>query len=251
MDKGKLSTIIEKLKGMFKRSSALTPVLQKEPGTTYSSPQYNLGQEYRVMAWNSRLLGMAFGFSMVINVVIGCVLFSLFPLKETEHHLVMFKNSSDQVVQIQPLEKGEQGRDELLKLTCRDYVIARETINLVDEDSRWAEQVRFLSSDQVWTDFWSQMDTKLSSSPFREYRDRKATRAVFITNTSQLADDVFLVDWESVVTEKGREVERRRWRSTLKVKMVTNKLKAEHKHLNPIGFSVVKYEVSKMEDSPR
>lgn len=251
MDKEKLSTIIEKLKGIFKRSSALTVLPQEEKEITYSSPHYNMGQEYRVMAYNSRLLGMAFGFSMLGNVGLACALFSLFPLKETQHHLVALRNSSDQVVQIQPLEKGEKGRDELLKLTCRDYVIARETINLVDEDSRWAEQVRFLSSDQVWTDFWSQMDTKLSSSAFKDYLDRKATRTVIILNTSQLTDEIFLIDWESIITEKGRERKREKFRSTLKVKMVTNKLKAEHKHLNPIGFSVERYEVSRMEDSPR
>lgn len=221
--------------------SSMAPVNQE---SVFSSSQYDMGQEYRVMAWNSRLLGMAFGTSMLVNVGLSCVVFSLFPLKETKHSLVTFRDKSEQVSQIAPIDNTVKGLDVLMKLSCQDYVIDRETINHVNENERWSKRIRFLSSDEIWQDFWQRMNPEMSDSPLRDYQTRKATRSVLILVSSQLDDQIFQVDWEEIITIEGREVGRKRFRSTLKVEMTTNKIKDEHTRLNPIGFTVVKYQVS-------
>ncbi len=208
---------------------------------------YDTGQSYRLMAWIARLLGLSFCVSMLLNVGLSCLCFCLFPLKEVQPYVLALKEKGEQVVHIEPIVKNVKGLSQLTEALCRHYVSLRETLDGISEDQRWKELFYFCSED-IWSDFYSQMNPQQADSPLKKHRDKKATRAVVINVSSQVGEDVYQVEWQSITVHQGQEVERQRWVSTLQVDLQPNRVEKEAEFINPIGFTVVKYSISKREE---
>ena len=88
----------------------------------------------------------------------------------------------------------------------------------------------------------------LNKIDIKKHIDDKVVRSVLIKVSSQVAEQVWHVEWEAIHLHNGIEIERNCWVSTLFVEMRENTLKSEDKFLNPIGFTVIGYAVSKRED---
>lgn len=231
----------------------LFPASLSKPGQPVGliSAAYDLGQEYRVMAWNARLMSMGFALSLLVNLGLSFVCFGLFPLKEVQPYVLGLQDGGKQVIQIEPLLKTVEGRDKLIEGLCRKYVFQREEIDTLSEPERWKD-VYYLSSEEVWSEFTRLMDYKAEGSLYKQHVDKKATRAVRIDYSSRMGDNVYQVEWESVTCIGGQEVERRRWVSTLEIALQPNRVSKENEFVNPIGFTVMGYRISKRtEDTKR
>lgn len=222
--------------------------LKKEPAMVGTiSSAYDLGQEYRVMAWNARLLSMGFSLSLLVNLGLGLVCVGLFPLKELQPFVLALQDSSQQVLHLEPVLKNVKGMDMLMEGLCRQYVLERETIDTLSEKDRW-KKVYYLCSDEIWGEFMRMMEPKDSNSLYKQHVDKQATRAVHILVSSRIGEGVYQVEWESLTCIEGLEVERKRWVSTLEIETRPNQVKKGNEFDNPIGFTVVGYRISKRAD---
>ncbi len=212
----------------------------------FLTSNYDTGQSYRSMAWVARASTLGMVVSIFLNVALVFLVICLFPLKETQPYLLALKDKGEQVVQIEPISRRTKGLVLLQEGLCRRYVSLRETIDGITEEQRWKE-VSFLSSDEIWHDFDSRMNPGHSHSPLKKHREDKVTRAVEIKVSSQVSEGVFQVEWESISLHHGQEIERNRWVSTLQAELRENALGIEDQFINPIGFTVVNYTVSKRE----
>ena len=208
---------------------------------------YDTGQSYRSMAWVARASTLGLVASIFLNITLVFLVICLFPLKQVQPYLLALKDKGDQVVQIEPISLNTKGMDLLVEGLCRRYVSLRETLDGVGEQARWKD-VAFWSSDELWQEFEQLMKPDNPKSPLKKHIDDKVVRSVSIKVSSQVAEKVWQVEWEAIHLHNGVEIERNRWVSTLFVEMRENTLKSEDKFLNPIGFTVIGYAVSKRED---
>ncbi len=213
----------------------------------YLTPNYDTGQSYRKMEWVARASTLGMVIAILLNIALVLLVIQLFPLKETRPYLLVLKDKGDQVVQVEPVAFNTRGLDLLQEGLCRRYVSLRETLDGITEETRWKEIV-FLSSEEIWHDFDAQMNPQNNASPLKKHREDKVTRAVVIKVSSMISKGVFQVEWESISAHQGQEIERHRWVSTLQVELRPNTYQIDDQFINPIGFTVVNYTVSKRED---
>ena len=215
--------------------------------TDFLSSNYDTGQSYRVMAWVARVSTLGMIVLGMLCIALVCLVIQLFPLKENRPYLLVLKDKGEQVAQIEPIALDTKGLNLLMEGLCRRYVALRESIDGLSEEERWKE-VNFLSSEEIWQDFDNTMNLKKNqNSPLKKHREDKVTRGIAIKVSSKIAEGVWQVEWESLTHHQGQELEKHAWVSTLQVELRPNTVKIEDQFINPIGFTVVGYTVSKRE----
>jgi len=215
--------------------------------TDFLSSNYDTGQSYRVMAWVARVSTLGMIVLGMLCIALVCLVIQLFPLKENRPYLLVLKDKGEQVAQIEPIALVTKGLNLLMEGLCRRYVALRESIDGLSEEERWKE-VNFLSSEEIWQDFDNTMNLKKNqNSPLKKHREDKVTRGIAIKVSSKIAEGVWQVEWESLTHHQGQELEKHSWVSTLQVELRPNTVKIEDQFINPIGFTVVGYTVSKRE----
>ena len=215
--------------------------------TDFLTSNYDTGQSYRAMAFIARVSTLGMIVLGMLCIALVCLLIQLFPLKENRPYLLVLKDKGEQVAQIEPIAQGTKGLNLLIEGLCRRYVSLRESIDGLSEEERWKE-ICFLSSEDVWQDFDNTMNIKKNqNSPLKKHREDKVTRGISIKVSSKIAEGVWQVEWESFSSRKQEELERHSWVSTLQVELRPGTVTIEDQFINPIGFTVVGYTVSKRE----
>ena len=155
------------------------------------------------------------------------------------------QNQANQVVHIEPLEKGTKGRALLMETLSRQYVELRETFDFQTDVGRWQKAFWF-SSEELGHSFQSQMGAQ--DSPYAQFKQRGITRSVIIKNSAAVgpsAPNVWIVEWESIDRDPKTGTEHHGfWLSTITADCVERMVNLEDQYLNPIGFSVTHYTVS-------
>src|SRR3546814_296462 len=143
------------------------------------------GHGYRVQMWMNRLLATlcaVFGLAVVAQ---SAVIWTLFPLKEIQPMLLVGGSKDDQVWRVEPFEVGARGWDLISEKMVEDYVIKRETIDLQTEIDRW-QQVAWMSSEPVFTEFHKFMGRENPESPFERAKKERLTRHITVSVVSML-----------------------------------------------------------------
>ena len=215
--------------------------------TDFLTSNYDTGQSYRAMAFVARVSTLGMIVLGMLCIAVVCLVIQLFPLKENRPYLLVLKDKGEQVAQIEPIAQDTKGLNLLIEGLCRRYVSLRESIDGLSEEERWKE-ISFLSSEDVWQDFDNTMNIKKNqNSPLKKHREDKVTRGISIKVSSKIAEGVWQVEWESFSSRKQEELERHSWVSTLQVELRPGTVTIEDQFINPIGFTVVGYTVSKRE----
>ena len=215
--------------------------------TDFLTSNYDTGQSYRAMAFIARVSTLGMIVLGMLCIALVCLVIQLFPLKENRPYLLVLKDKGEQVAQIEPIAMDTKGLNLLIEGLCRRYVSLRESIDGLSEEERWKE-ICFLSSEDVWQDFDNTMNIKKNqNSPLKKHREDKVTRGISIKVSSKIAEGVWQVEWESFSSRKQEELERHSWFSTLQVELRPGTVTIEDQFINPIGFTVVGYTVSKRE----
>ena len=215
--------------------------------TDFLTSNYDTGQSYRAMAFIARVSTLGMIVLGMLCIALVCLVIQLFPLKENRPYLLVLKDKGEQVAQIEPIAMDTKGLNLLMEGLCRRYVSLRESIDGLSEEERWKE-ICFLSSEDVWQDFDNTMNIKKNqNSPLKKHREDKVTRGISIKVSSKIAEGVWQVEWESFSSRKQEELERHSWVSTLQVELRPGTVTIEDQFINPIGFTVVGYTVSKRE----
>lgn len=207
----------------------------------------NTGQSYIALWWVARTTTITCIVLFLVIIALTAVICALVPLKEIKPMLFTTEAKTNQVVHIEPIEKGTQGLDLLMETLARQYVELRETFDFQTEELRW-KKVFWFSSTELGEAFHYQMTKQGSNSPFEQFKQRGITRSVNIINSANLAPsapNVWQIDWESIDRDPktGAEV-RALWVSTITAETQKRVVNFDDQYINPIGFTVMHYTVA-------
>lgn len=92
--------------------------------------------EGRRYLWIARAFAIGMFLSLCLNVVLGVAIGTLSPLVRVEPMLLTFKDRSEQIVKIEPFERGTSGFELMTEALVRDYVLSRHEIVLDESEMR-------------------------------------------------------------------------------------------------------------------
>ena len=200
--------------------------------------------EGRRYLWIARAFAIGMFLSLCLNVVQGVAIGALSPLVRVEPMLVTFKDRSEQLVKIEPFERGTSGFELMTEALVRDYVLSRHEIVLDESElrRRWGGRgiVAHRSSSEEYARFVSETAPK-----YDEIRQKRLMRTVTVHRVSKIADGYWQVEFATQdflggVTKIGEQ----RWVASLTVGYVTREVSWEDRYMNPLGFIVTGYSVA-------
>jgi len=200
--------------------------------------------EGRRYLWIARAFAIGMFLSLCLNVVQGLAIGALSPLVRVEPMLVTFKDRSEQLVKIEPFERGTSGFELMTESLVRDYVLSRHEIMLDEAElrRRWGGRglVAHRSSPEEYSRFVSETAPK-----YDEIRQKRLMRTVSVHRVSKIADGYWQVefvtqDFTGGTTKLGEQ----RWVASLTVGYTPREVSWEDRYMNPLGFIVTGYSVA-------
>ena len=212
--------------------------------------RHDNGNAYDRLAFMARLVT---GYAAVVTVAFVALAgftISLFPLKEIRPQFVMWSDKREQVVTVEAGTVSRETRDIIAEKLLRQYVLARETINHVDEADRYTFVAR-LSARPVFEFFEGYMNPSKSTSPLRAFAAAKMTRETHVTDVypTIYGDGIYSVEYTAIDRRAHEEVGRAHWVATVQVEYQALRTKNEFVTDNPIGLTVTGFEIRQREMS--
>lgn len=207
--------------------------------------KFEASHPYRMQLWTSRVLIIGFSVSAFLNLCLGLTIVIMMPLKKLEPFLITLKDKKDQIVKIEPLEKSMPARKLIIESMAGDFVIQKETVDLISEEARLLK-VKAMSSPSLWGEF----EQLLSSpqSPIKQARMRAIKSKVILNTVSWIADDRLYVDLTRIDSQNDHEVGRKSLIVTLAFEEKETALSYEDRYLNPLGLQFTQYDLSLKEN---
>lgn len=179
--------------------------------------------------------------AIIISLLAGAIMF-LTPLKEKQPYLVFFSNADTNFVSIKQANMDMRADENLLKSIIAGYVKKRETINRIDDVSRY-EEIRIQSSSQVWTAF-----SNLVKQSNSVYTTSNLYRNIEIINVAILSKNVATIDFIATISI-GEERESKKYRATLYYDFENLEINYDSVPKNPTGFLVSQYSITDIIDN--
>lgn len=196
--------------------------------------------------WTARAFAIVTALSLCCNLVLVLAIFQVIPLYRVEPFLVTFQNRSEQVYNIQPMEKEFRNRKAIVEAFVREYVLLRSTFtsNVSEVEVRWMPggPIQEMSSNKVYQDFLDNVAKKAVSL----IKTRGMERTVKIMSVNELTDGVWQVEYETQdMYSDSTRPEVGYWTASLNVGFRHKVVKYGDRLKNPIGFTVVRYALSR------
>ena len=200
--------------------------------------------EGRRNLWVARAFAIGLFLSLCLNVVLGFAIASLSPLVRVEPMLLTLKDRSEQIVKIEPFERGTTGFELMTEMLVRDYVLSRHEIVRDDAEMRrrWGGRglVAHRSDPEEYRRFVAE-----SAPRYEQIRQQKLTRTVTIHRVSKIAHGYWQVeftttDFDTTETKLAEDL----WVASLTVTYVPREVTWEDRYMNPLGFLVTNYSVA-------
>jgi len=209
---------------------------------------YNNDNEKYTLWLITKIAILSSVFLLLSNLINLAVLYALLPLKEIRPYLIAVHPKSEQIVTIEPVNKGRLGFDILMEAMVRQYVLLRESIDFQTETVRW-QKVYWFSEKSIYENFENLMKKENPDSPFKKFYDRGITRLVKIVSSQcfgSVAPNIWQVEWQARDTnlKSGKLISRTNYISTLTVSVMKQKVELNDRFINPLGFTVIEYSVS-------
>jgi len=199
--------------------------------------------EGRRYLWIARAFAIGMFLSLCLNVVLGLAIAALSPLVRVEPMLLTFKDRSEQIVRIEPFQRGSSGFELMTEMLVRDYVLSRHEVVLDESDMRrrWGGQglVAHRSSPEEYARFVSE-----TAPRFDAIRQARLVRSVEIHRVSKIAEGYWQVAFSTRDMVAGADrggVEN--WVASLTIAYVPREVSWEDRYMNPLGFVVTDYAV--------
>lgn len=182
---------------------------------------------------------------MALNVVLGALLWNLFPLVRVQPALIQF--SDKQFFEIEPMYQGTKAELKAREAFARRYVVSRETIDLVTDKERW-QWLRDNSHPQVWAPFIKTMaDNKVWANMERD----NLTQEVNILGSWSVVDDPnrWQVEYERITRRGYEAVRRSTWVATFYYGVISGAATDTQLFDNPFRLRVDRYSISRKQNS--
>ena len=200
--------------------------------------------EGRRYLWIARAFAIGMFLSLCLNAVLGVAVGALSPLVRVEPMLVTFKDRSEQIVRIEPFERGTSGFELMTEALVRDYVLSRHEVVLDEAEMRrrWGGKglVSHRSSPEEYARFVAETAPK-----YEETRQSRLVRTVAVHRVSKIADGYWQVEFGTQDFADGtKKLADRRWVASLTVGYAPREVSWEDRYMNPLGFIVTGYSVA-------
>ncbi|TLD85192.1 virulence protein [Helicobacter sp. MIT 11-5569] len=164
----------------------------------------------------------------------------LLPLKETKPYLVFFSDPQGSFFRVETEGFNVRSDVALLKSLLAGYVLKRETINRIDDDIRYRE-IALQSDNKVYGVFQKAVTQQGSI-----YQTRNLYREIEIINSQLLSNDIASVEFIAITRQGELQTGYQRYKATLKFGFETREIAENAIPLNPTGFKVYEYALSKV-----
>jgi type IV secretion system protein VirB8 len=224
-------------------AASVSPGVQGDRLGVYPAERDVPPLEGRRYLWIARAFAIGMFLSLCLNVVLGMAIGGLAPLVRVEPMLLSFKDRSEQLVKIEPFQRGSSGFELMTEMLVRDYVLSRHEI-LLDEGEmrrRWGGHglVAHRSSSEEYARFVAE-----TAPRFEALHQARLVRTVSVHRVSKIADGYWQVAFSTQDMTEGRnKIGEERWVASLTVAYVPREVSWEDRYMNPLGFIVTDYSV--------
>lgn len=178
--------------------------------------------------------------SVLLNVALVSLVYSLFPLVRVQPALVQL--SDKQFFRIEPIHKNTTSELKAVEAFVRKYVTERETINLVNDRERW-KWVHDQSSGRVWEPFIGELERDRTWQKLE--RDDVRRKPVILASWSLEDDpDRWAVEFDRITTRGFNEVARERWVVSIQLGRIGGRATNEELFGNPFRLRVDRYSIA-------
>lgn len=196
--------------------------------------------------WTARAFAVVTALSLCCNAVLILAIFQVLPLYRIEPFLLTFQNRSEQVYNIQPVANELRNRKAITEVFVREYVLLRSTFsgNVNENEVRWMPggPIQEMSSNKVYQDFLDNVAKKALNL----VKNQGLERSVKILSVNELAEGVWQVEYETRdMYPDSTQPEIGYWTASLNVGYRRKTVKYGDRLKNPIGFTVIKYALSR------
>ena len=213
------------------------------PRKSSSDVIVNAGE--RRYLWTARAFAVIVAVSLCCNFILILTIGQLLPLYRLESFMLTFENKQEQVYNIQPLSDMDS-RKEITETFVREYVLMRSAFssNMKEMESRWLPggPIQEMSSSAVYQAFIE----KTAKKALDIIKNKGLVRSVRIMTVNELGNGMWQVEYETrdmYPSSPAPQVEY--WTASLRVGYRKKSVKYGERLNNPIGFTVVRYALSR------
>lgn len=199
--------------------------------------------------WTARAFAVITAVSLCCNLVLFITIMQMIPLFRIEPFLLTFQSKAEQIYRIQPMGMSRTTRDAISEIFVRQYILIRNTFenNIPEMEARWGMDgsLREMSSDAVFSKFQKDDAPRI----LELIRTKNLTRRINIKNANKIAEDYWQVEFTmedmlpTSITPEKRSV-----RASVRIAFRNKVVKHGDRLKNPIGFTVVQYNVELMSE---
>jgi len=182
-----------------------------------------------------------------IIVILMILIISLFPLKETKYMLLVAKTAQENFVTVKEINKSITQDKVIRDFLLENYVIARETISNIDEDSkRRYSIVHAQSSEDVYTEFQNFYNAGEKLRSIDGF-----SRSVEVSSIVDLPNNVSIVEFaltDLYKKDPNPKTNRKTnfFKATITYEFKEYKTVFSDRTLNPLSINVIGYELAKV-----
>lgn len=189
----------------------------------------------------TKLLTIIVVIQLIVIIGLGIAFSTVFPLKEKIPIVVEFQSGGNNFVIVAKAGEDLRNNKALVSRELRYYIISRETIDRMTEETIRYPRVMAMSSSDVKKEFKDVYGNKEKALYFKEGAKRK----IIINRDASLAPGIHQVDFTTIDTITGREGEtRRQWVATIKYEFSDQKVLYNEQTINPLGLFITGYDLS-------
>lgn len=183
---------------------------------------------------------------LAIVILLCIIIKTILPLQKIEPVFLSTTNADNQVYWVEPLDKKEKAFRLITESLIRQYIEARESIDLQTEEERFG-YVRWLSNFNVKEEFNSDFDKdKKENEAIKRAKLFKLSKGVNVVVVDFLSDTQLQADFEIYEYKRstGEIVSKKEARATIKIIYEPEKVEAKNRFMNPLGLRVVDYSLA-------
>lgn len=228
----------------------------------------------RVVDRALRNISIAMLVSGMVNIALIMLIITLFPLQKVYPYLVTFKNQDNQVVSIEPIAMDAPGVLYATEDNVRDYVTQRHSFIPIQAtmDARWGADSRLAArtEPELYKKFAEASKTEMKDMMTQGY-----SRQVSINSVTRISPDTWQVSFTTTDSLGGmggtltgdpkfgqdastvgvpgnptavsiaQTETKQQWVASLRVNYEPQKVTYDKRLVNPLGFTVTDYSVTR------
>ena len=208
----------------------------------------------RYFRWLSRLVMLCAIISLSFFLCASLVIFRLSPEIMVEPLLITMQDDSDTMVRYEPIDEKMPSLQQLTEMFIKQYVIVRNTVinDFQEMRTRWGPGgiVQYLSTSDVYTDFVGQNMNSVDKMFDNDYSSEVRIDEINREGSSNVWSVVFTV----YNLSKGRgssgalTLKTKRYKASITPRFIPERSIYRARLINPLGFTVVKYNQSEIRD---